>query len=1309
MKDGKVYEIDVTDEQESTDLRNFLTKVIVSGAQLQDGAYVVEADTRYTITMTFKERPDLQFENGATLTYQLPTGVVVPEKTSEPITIAIVSGGKTYEIPATVTAHTDGTITVEFDETVPNYDKLTAATNVSIRVKMDAMFSDKIERRSWGDSIERDIELDTTDHSDVFTEKSGTFDEKTGTYHYTIKVRSNGNTTNVNVKDVISGNALIFKNDVQVTGNSSDYTTNALSSGGKGFDYTFYSMRDGEEITITYSASLDRGVLVSLTNGLLTADLTKNTVTVKKEGGEPHTAEYSHQIELKKPNKSNGNLIGTDADGNQIYSWRIEYNSLALAPAAGDVIKDTIAAGSQDYMKYSGNVTVRVYEPEGDEVTGSPRTFAPQSETGWSYTIPSEDTIPYRYVFEYNTVVDKKKVNGTGTDQKLANTAEGPGGNDGGEITVGPSDKATITKAVESSDTEKITWVSVLHVPEGGLETAVVTDRLPCIHTNNLELPGNNMIFDLYKAGSLKVDGLLDGETYEVKEEYNEQEQRRYVIITFKTGGNPGLKSNPGGHNITIKLTTEVDQTWLKEGYRYPTTYQSEHVNSININGDNYVEARKRFVQPGLEKKGSELGDSSLKYFKYTLYLSQVNTPNILIDDTFDRSLLEVCDPFPNGDWNKQVFYITGGDAVGQVYTDPEKSVKVNYADTETGIHIIANSVPLQDNGEYYPVYMITYFLKLKDGVDLDALARENGGQFDLTNTATWGDHESSYTFTTEYDFLDKKLLKEATPQDRHVKYQITFNPQKSELNGGKDIEMTDTLNEYLSVNYTSIQITTEPEGMSVPYSFRGGKDENGNPDGRTIATYIVPDSTAVTITYDAMVVGNGPITYKNTVEAKGKHETVGRTADIHIEGEGDGATANLNISKVDGNDANIKLEGVQFKLYSEKDKNGDRYDLSLNGSGVYEMILTTNADGVLAIDGTKMRIVMGVKYYLEEIAAPDGYHILSTNPYQFKLVDDMDNVDYSQFVYFYDDTFQIKNYPLEGLVIGKTVESAEATDLTKEFTFEVSILKADGSVGTSVNKKYGDMTFENGVASFHLKHNQQLSAWNMPEGTKFKVEEKNAEGFTVSTTVGETTQDGTVRTGETSTDYTLVMFNNKKESKVDFDILKVAAGTTNPLEGATFTLQKIEETSTTTSVIVDTTSAAIASDPETTGSDGKVSFKGIKAGYYEVKETRTPYGYVLTDDGTFYVKVDSNGVKLLEKNIVDGKLSFTEATGTSVGNVSINTLDTTVTFTVENTPGASLPSTGGPGTNLLYFLGSMMIMLAGVGFILLSRKKRVE
>ena len=43
---------------------------------------------------------------------------------------------------------------------------------------------------------------------------------------------------------------------------------------------------------------------------------------------------------------------------------------------------------------------------------------------------------------------------------------------------------------------------------------------------------------------------------------------------------------------------------------------------------------------------------------------------------------------------------------------------------------------------------------------------------------------------------------------------------------------------------------------------------------------------------------------------------------------------------------------------------------------------------------------------------APDGYGTISF-PYQFTLVDQIDSVDYEHFVYFYNDSFQIKNWPL--------------------------------------------------------------------------------------------------------------------------------------------------------------------------------------------------------------------------------------------------------------------------------------------------------
>jgi hypothetical protein len=239
---------------ESTDLRDFLTKVAVSGASLIDGHYVVQAGQTYSVTLTFKESPQVQFDNDAVLIYQMPDGIVIPAETTTPISIAIVSNGRTYEIPAAITADTSGQISVTFDDSDPNFVYLEDATNVGFRVVVDAQFTRDISKTEWSSMAERDIILDTTDVSDAYVTKSGVFDEQTGKFTYTIKVIANGNPQNVNVNDIISGEALLFNNDVAITGNSSVPVQNPAENG---FNYTFPAMQDGEEITITYTASID--------------------------------------------------------------------------------------------------------------------------------------------------------------------------------------------------------------------------------------------------------------------------------------------------------------------------------------------------------------------------------------------------------------------------------------------------------------------------------------------------------------------------------------------------------------------------------------------------------------------------------------------------------------------------------------------------------------------------------------------------------------------------------------------------------------------------------------------------------------------------------------------------------------------------------------------------------------------------------------------------------------------------------------------------------------------------------------------
>ena len=110
-----------------------------------------------------------------------------------------------------------------------------------------------------------------------------------------------------------------------------------------------------------------------------------------------------------------------------------------------------------------------------------------------------------------------------------------------------------------------------------------------------------------------------------------------------------------------------------------------------------------------------------------------------------------------------------------------------------------------------------------------------------------------------------------------------------------------------------------------------------------------------------------------------------------------------------------------------------------------------------------------------------------------------------------------------------------------------------------------------------------------------------------------------------------------------------------------------------------------------------------------------------MTDEITFYFKIDNGEVKWLvrgtgkpsswtEKSRENGDMvSFEEAHAAVVADPEHGIEAVPASndvFTVENTPGAALPSTGGPGTNMIYLLGIALIGLAGAGLTLRSRGK---
>lgn len=113
-------------------------------------------------------------------------------------------------------------------------------------------------------------------------------------------------------------------------------------------------------------------------------------------------------------------------------------------------------------------------------------------------------------------------------------------------------------------------------------------------------------------------------------------------------------------------------------------------------------------------------------------------------------------------------------------------------------------------------------------------------------------------------------------------------------------------------------------------------------------------------------------------------------------------------------------------------------------------------------------------------------------------------------------------------------------------------------------------------------------------------------------------------------------------------------------------------------------TSVVGAVDSET----GMVTFTGLGAGTYTITETKTPDGYNTIAPVTFTLTFNAETKTFVSdnENIVVG---------------DDNKLDTTII----NKSGATLPSTGGMGTTLLYVIGSILVVGAAV---LLIVKKRM-
>lgn len=354
-----------------------------------------------------------------------------------------------------------------------------------------------------------------------------------------------------------------------------------------------------------------------------------------------------------------------------------------------------------------------------------------------------------------------------------------------------------------------------------------------------------------------------------------------------------------------------------------------------------------------------------------------------------------------------------------------------------------------------------------------------------------------------------------------------------------------------------------------------------------------------------------------------------------------------------------------------------------------------TGTNLTLGEDGKAKATGLALGYYFVTSSNGAVCNLTTTNPdvtihdkneISFDKADDQESVDVGQIVH-YTITSKVPDYT------GYTTYTYQLTDKMSEgltFNDDVKVYINGEEISTNYTIKTGDeagdydfmltidvMEYDIG-AKIEVKYSATVN-----EKAVAKIENNHAE-LIYSNNPSDLTSTGKLTDEETVYSAKIVIDKFVKDSE------------TTKLAGAEFVLYKevkAEDSGTTTKYyykwndtdnevewVTDRTQATV----KTTDTNGAASFDGIADGTYYLEEIKAPAGYNMLASA---VEVVVDGHKE-----VDGSTAVTEA-------------KLTVTEKVANQTGTQLPSTGGMGTKILYALGALLVVGAGV---LLVTKKRM-
>lgn len=381
--------------------------------------------------------------------------------------------------------------------------------------------------------------------------------------------------------------------------------------------------------------------------------------------------------------------------------------------------------------------------------------------------------------------------------------------------------------------------------------------------------------------------------------------------------------------------------------------------------------------------------------------------------------------------------------------------------------------------------------------------------------------------------------------------------------------------------------------------------------------------------------------------------------------------------------------------------------DNSVTGDDVYTTYLVSVVGNVtITPKGNKPTVVKKLKETNDTTGETsdwqDGadYDIGDIVPFELTGTLPSNYADYKTYKYVFHDTLS------EGLTYNKDAKvfvkngDSEA-DVTEFFTVDF------GTITCNNLKDIANVTITKDskiVVRYSATLNEQHAKYGKQGNTnEVYLEYSNNPNYTG---VGENSP-----TGQTPPDAVIVFTYKLDANKVEPD----GENGTKPLKGAGFTLFKI---------VKDTNKDTTTEQPvgnEVKGEElTEFSWPGLDAGKYVLRETTTPAGYNTAADiefeivGVYAATTDTDGVasgtkpeltRLVVKDSSGNEISGDAETGAAFKAV-LNKTESYISTNVVNKKGTNLPETGGMGTTILYVVGAILVIGAG---ILLVTKKRMN